>query len=152
MKHFFMWAYVRAVRSTIIKSQTVVLRASRWFLVQRVQGWGCFLFSSSALFFSSAFFSRILRVLLLLLSLPAWELRYYQQSAFKSAPAQHQDVFCMLILRDTDPSLLRHSLMLAVPETAGKTVSAQWSAHTMGISGHNCSPTEKSMLVQKCCG
>lgn len=150
MKHFFMWAYVRAVRSTIIKSQTVVLRASRWFLVQRVQGWGCFLFSSSALFFLS-FFSRILRAFLLL-SLPTWGLRYYRQSAFKSAPAQHQDVFCMLILRDTDPSLLRHSLMLAVSETAGKTVSAQRSAHTMGISGHNCSPTEKPMPVQKCCG
>lgn len=56
MKHFFMWAYVRAVRSTIIKGQTVVLRASRWFLVQRVQGWGCFLFSSSALFFPQLFF------------------------------------------------------------------------------------------------
>lgn len=33
----------------------------------------------------------------------------------------------MLILGDTDPSLLRRSLMPGVPETAGKTVSARRS-------------------------
>lgn len=38
----------------------------------------------------------------------------------------------MLILRDTDPSLLCRSLMPGVPETAGKTVCARQSAHTMG--------------------
>lgn len=39
----------------------------------------------------------------------------------------------MLILRDTDPSLLCRSLMPGVPETAGKTVRARRSVPTMGI-------------------
>lgn len=85
--------------------------------------------------FICSFFPKGSRVLLP--GLPTSELHYYQQSAFKSAPAQHQDVFCKLILGDTDPSLLRGSLMPGVPETAGKTVSARRSAHTMGISGHH---------------
>lgn len=87
----------------------------------------------------------------LLPSLPTSELHYYQQSAFKSAPAQHQDVFCMLILGDTDPSLLRRSLMPGVPGTAGKTVSARGSAHTMEDlrPPQRCSAAEHFTVVRR---
>ncbi len=95
-----------------------------------------------------SFFPEALVLRVLLPSLPTSELHYYQQSAFKSAPAQHQDVFCMLILRDTDPSLLRRSLMPGVPQTAGKTVSACRSSHTMGISGHHSAARLQSTLQQ----
>jgi len=67
----------------------------------------CFLSSSRALFSPPlpicSFFPKGSRVLLP--GLPTSELHYYQQSAFKSAAAQHQDVFWRLILGDTDPSL-----------------------------------------------
>lgn len=93
----------------------------------------CLLFSSSALFFLSLSSQSVSSCGS---SSPPQtsELHYYQQSAFKSAPAQHQDVFCMLILGDTDPSLLRRSLMLGVPKTAGKTVSARPSKRRRGRS------------------
>ena len=57
----------------------------------------------------------------------------------------------MLILGDTDPSLLRRSLMPGVPETAGKTVSARRSAHTNGDLGATAAPrcTVVSGVVQK---
>lgn len=44
----------------------------------------------------------------------------------------------MLILRDTDPSLLCRSLMPGVPETAGKTGPARRSVPTMGIGTLRC--------------
>lgn len=89
----------------------------------------------------------VLRVLLP--SLPTSELRYYQQSAFKSAPAQHQDVFCMLIPGDTDPSLLCRSLMPGVPETAGKTVGARGAALTTENSGHHRALYSSVLWAQK---
>lgn len=141
MKHFSMWACVRLVSRKIIKSQTSCSKREQVApIVQRVQGWGCVFFFPPL----CAFFPKGSRVLLP--CLPTSELHYYQQSAFKSASAQHQDVFCMLILRDTDPSLLRRSLMPGVPETAGKTVSVRRSAHTMGISSHHSAAQPQSTL------
>ena len=143
MKHFSMWACVIVVSSKIIKSQTSCFKSEQVVPGSKSAGWGCVFFSSSSSSSSSlcSFFPTALLLLLLLLLflllLPTSELHYYQQSAFKSAPAQHQDVFCMLILWDTDPSLLRRSLMPGVPETAGKTVSARRSARTTRISGRH---------------
>lgn len=131
MKHFSMWACVTVVSRKIIKSQTSCFKREQVDPSSKSAGMRlCFLFSSGALFFFLLLFLPK-GSWVLLPSLPTSELHYYQQSAFKSAPAQHQDVFCMLILRDTDPSLLCRSLMPGVPETAGKTVSARRSAHTM---------------------
>lgn len=85
----------------------------------------------------------------LLPGLPTSELHYYQQSAFKSAPAQHQDVFCMLIPGDTDPSLLCRSLMPGVPETAGKTVGARRAALQTENSGHHTALYSSVLCAQK---
>lgn len=70
----------------------------------------------------------------LLPSLPTSELHYYQQSAFKSIPALHQDVFCMLILRDMDPSLLSFSFLACLRQLGKQSLR---SARTMRISGHH---------------
>lgn len=116
-----------------------------------MKGWGCVFFSPAThCFFPSALSSpKVLVLRVLLPSLPTSELHYYQQSAFKSAPAQHQDVFCMLILRDTDPSLLCRSLMPGVPETAGKTVCPTICTYNGDLRPpQHCSVTEHFTVVR----
>lgn len=147
MKQFTMWAYVIVSSKKNKKSQTSCFKREQVVPTSKSAGMKlCFLFFSSALYSCGLSSLKGLVLQVFLAALPTSELHYYQQSAFKSAPAQHQDVFCMLILRDTDPSLLCRSLMPGVPETAGKTVSDWWAVHTVGISGHHSTPQLKSTL------